>query len=237
MRIVDKSKSVPPLNQLGIIGSNKVSIEKHLKDPNGILLNTGPTGSGKTTTLYAALNEINDIERNIITYEDPVENKMAGLNQSQVRADIGYTFHSGLRSALRQDPDVIMVGEIRDKETLEMAMESAMTGHLVFSTIHTNSAVETLTRAFNLGAQPYMVAGTFNLVIAQRLCRKACPHCSKKVKLNNNPMYLNAIETFKEFDKEALKNELISREITGQQWNEFIKEAIVTVGTGKDPQT
>lgn len=235
MRIVDKSKAVPPLNQLGIIGSNKVAIEKHLKDPNGILLNTWPTGSGKTTTLYAALNEINDIERNIITYEDPVENKMAGLNQSQVRSDIGYTFHSGLRSALRQDPDVIMVGEIRDKETLEMAMESAMTWHLVFSTIHTNSAVETLTRAFNLGAKPYMVAGTFNLVIAQRLCRKACPHCSQKLNLSTNPMYLNAIETFKEFDKEALKNELISRGITGQQWNEFIQQGIVTVGTGKDP--
>ena len=237
MRIVDKSKSVPLLSQLGIVGSNKVTIEKHLKDPNGILLNTGPTGSGKTTTLYAALNEINDIERNIITYEDPVENKMAGLNQSQVRADIGYTFLSGLRSALRQDPDVIMVWEIRDRETLEMAMESAMTGHLVFSTIHTNSAVETLTRAFNLWAKPFMVAGTFNLVIAQRLCRKACPHCSQKVNLSNHPMYLNALETFKEFDREALKNELISRGITAQQWNEFIKQEIVTVATGKDPQT
>jgi len=237
MRIVDKSKSVPLLSQLGIVGSNKVTIEKHLKDPNGILLNTGPTGSGKTTTLYAALNEINDIERNIITYEDPVENKMAGLNQSQVRADIGYTFLSGLRSALRQDPDVIMVWEIRDRETLEMAMESAMTGHLVFSTIHTNSAVETLTRAFNLWAKPFMVAGTFNLVIAQRLCRKACPHCSQKVNLSNHPMYLNALETFKEFDRDALKNELISRGITAQQWNEFIKQGIVTVATGKDPQT
>ena len=237
MRIVDKSKSVPLLSQLGIVGSNKVTIEKHLKDPNGILLNTGPTGSWKTTTLYAALNEINDIERNIITYEDPVENKMAGLNQSQVRADIGYTFLSGLRSALRQDPDVIMVWEIRDRETLEMAMESAMTGHLVFSTIHTNSAVETLTRAFNLWAKPFMVAGTFNLVIAQRLCRKACPHCSQKVNLSNHPMYLNALETFKEFDREALKNELISRGITAQQWNEFIKQGIVTVATGKDPQT
>ena len=237
MRIVDKSKSIPPLNQLWIIGSNKIAIEKHLKDPNGILLNTGPTGSGKTTTLYAALNEINTIERNIITYEDPVENKMSGLNQSQVRADIGYTFHSGLRSALRQDPDVIMVGEIRDKETLEMAMESAMTGHLVFSTIHTNSAVETLTRAFNLGAKPYMVAGTFNLIIAQRLCRKVCSHCAQKVKVLNDPQFLNAIETFKEFDREALKNEMISREITGQMWNDFIKEGIITVGTGKDPQT
>lgn len=237
MRIVDKSKSIPALNQLGIVGSNKVSIEKHLQDPNGILLNTGPTGSGKTTTLYAALDEINDIERNIITYEDPVENKMAGLNQSQVRSDIGYTFLSGLRSALRQDPDVIMVGEIRDRETLEMAMESAMTGHLVFSTIHTNSAVETLTRAFNLGAKPFMVAGTFNLVIAQRLCRKVCSHCATKIKVPTDPKYLNALETFKEFDRTALRDELVSRGITGQQWNDFIKEGIITVGTGKDPKS
>ena len=237
MRIVDKSKSIPALNQLGIVGSNKVTIEKHLLDPNGILLNTGPTGSGKTTTLYAALNEINTIERNIITYEDPVENKMEGLNQSQVRSDIGYTFLSGLRSALRQDPDVIMVWEIRDKETLEMAMESSMTGHLVFSTIHTNSAVETLTRAFNLGAKPFMVAGTFNLVIAQRLCRKICPHCATKINVQTDPKYLNALETFKEFDKDALKDELISRWITGQQRNTFIKEGIISVGTGKDPKT
>ena len=138
---------------------------------------------------------------------------------------------------MRQDPDVIMVGEIRDKETLEMAMESAMTGHLVFSTIHTNSAVETLTRAFNLGAKPYMVAGTFNLIIAQRLCRKVCSHCAQKVKVLNDPQFLNAIETFKEFDRDALKNEMISREITGQMWNDFIKEGIMTIGTGKDPQT
>ena len=237
MRIVDKSKAIPALNTLGIVGSNKVSIEKHLQDPNGILLNTGPTGSWKTTTLYAALNEINDIERNIITYEDPVENKMEGLNQSQVRSDIGYTFLSGLRSALRQDPDVIMVWEIRDKETLEMAMESAMTWHLVFSTIHTNSAVETLTRAFNLWAKPFMVAGTFNLVIAPRLCRNICPNCRTVANFKTDPRYLNALETFKEFDQEALKSELISRGITGQEWSAFIKDGAITVGTGKDPKT
>lgn len=237
MRIVDKSKDIPPLNQLWLVGSNKEIIESHLQDPNGIILNTWPTGSGKTTTLYAALNEINRIETNIITYEDPVENKMHGLNQSQVRSDIWFTFLSGLRSALRQDPDVIMVGEIRDKETLEMAMESSMTGHLVFSTIHTNSAVETLTRAFNLWAKPYMIAGTFNLVIAQRLGRRVCSHCSKKVDVKNTPKYLNALETFHHFDRTALKNELISRKITGAQWNDFIKEGIATIGTGKDPKT
>jgi len=237
MRIVDKSKPIPALNTLGIVGTNKDSIEKHLQDPNGIILNTGPTGSWKTTTLYAALSEINDIERNIITYEDPVENKMEGLNQSQVRSDIGYTFLSGLRSALRQDPDVIMVWEIRDQETLEMAMESAMTWHLVFSTIHTNSAIETLTRAYNLWAKPFMVAGTFNLVIAQRLCRWVCPNCKAKVNVKTDPRYLNALETFKEFDREALKIELAKRGITGEEWSNFVKEWVITMGTGKDPKT
>ncbi len=237
MRIVDKSKEIPPLNQLGLVGSSKDIVEARLLDPNGIILNTGPTGSGKTTTLYAALHEINRIETNIITYEDPVENKMHGLNQSQVRADIGYNFLSGLRSALRQDPDVIMVGEIRDRETLEMAMESAMTGHLVFSTIHTNSAVETLTRAFNLGAQTFMVAGTFNLVIAQRLGRKVCSNCTQKIDVKNSNKYQNALETFRDFDRTALKNELVSRKITGEQRNDFVKEGKITVGTGKDPKT
>lgn len=237
MRIVDKSKPIPALNTLGIVWTNKDSIEKHLQDPNGIILNTGPTGSWKTTTLYAALSEINDIERNIITYEDPVENKMEGLNQSQVRSDIGYTFLSGLRSALRQDPDVIMVWEIRDQETLEMAMESAMTWHLVFSTIHTNSAIETLTRAYNLWAKPFMVAGTFNLVIAQRLCRWICPNCKWKINVKTDPRYLNALETFKEFDREALKIELQKRGITGEEWSNFVKEGVVAMWTGKDPKT
>ncbi len=150
MRIVDKSKKIPLLKDLGIEGRNKLIIEKAISYPNGILLNTGPTGSGKTTTLYSCLDEVNKPEVNIITYEDPVENKMFGLNQSQVRSDIGFTFASGLRAGLRQDPDIMMIGEIRDFETLEMAMESAMTGHLVFSTVHTNSAVETISRVSNL---------------------------------------------------------------------------------------
>ncbi|HMS90965.1 MAG TPA: GspE/PulE family protein, partial [Candidatus Absconditabacterales bacterium] len=174
MRIVDKSKKIPPLEQLGIEGSNKDIIFRHLKYPNGIILMTGPTGSGKTTTLYACLDFVNTSEVNIITYEDPVENKMPGLNQAQIRSDIGFTFANGLRGGLRQDPDIMMVGEIRDRETLDMAMESAMTGHLVFSTVHTNSSAETITRVYNLGAKPYMLVGTFNLVMAERLIRRVC---------------------------------------------------------------
>jgi len=127
MRIVDKSKKIPPLSELGLEWSNEKIIYKHLAFPNGIILNTWPTGSGKTTTLYACLDYINKPEVNIITYEDPVENKMEGLNQAQVRSDIWFTFASGLRWWLRQDPDVMMVWEIRDKETLDMSMESAMT--------------------------------------------------------------------------------------------------------------
>ena len=183
MRIVDKSKEIPPLSSLWLEGSNWHIIAKNLAYPNGIILNTWPTGSWKTTTLYSCLSDINKVEVNITTFEDPVENKMLWLNQAQVRSDIWFTFLSWLRSALRQDPDIIMVWEIRDRETLEMAMESSMTWHLVFSTVHTNSAVETITRVTKMGAEPYMIAGTFNLVIAQRLWRKVCPNCGQKVKI------------------------------------------------------
>jgi type IV pilus assembly protein PilB len=162
---------------------------------------------------------------------------MLGLNQAQVRSDIGFTFLSGLRSALRQDPDIIMVGEIRDRETLEMAMESAMTGHLVFSTIHTNSAVETITRMLNMGAQSYMLAGTINLVIAQRLGRKVCSHCATKISVKDDPKYLYAKKTFQNFDKELLKKEIYARGITQQQWTDFFMNGYISQGTGKDPTT
>jgi type IV pilus assembly protein PilB len=158
---------------------------------------------------------------NITTFEDPVENKMLGLNQAQVRSDIGFTFLSGLRSVLRQDPDILMVGEIRDRETLEMAMESAMTGHLVFSTIHTNSAVGTITRVLNLGAKGFMIADTFNLVIAQRLGRRVCSHCATKISVKGDPKYQYAKKTFQNFDKEILKKEIQSRGITQEQWSDF----------------
>jgi type II secretory ATPase GspE/PulE/Tfp pilus assembly ATPase PilB-like protein len=150
MRIVDKSKKIPTVDELGIEGHNKVLLEKALAQPNGIILTSGPTGSGKSTTLYACLTRLNTGDVNIMTLEDPVENQIDGINQSQVFPDIGYTFAGGLRTALRQDPDIIMVGEIRDHETISTAIEASLTGHLVLSTIHTNSAAETLTRMLNM---------------------------------------------------------------------------------------
>ncbi len=222
MRIVDKSKKTPKLADLGIEGTNGELIMRQLEYPNGIILNTGPTGSGKTATLYAALDYVNTIDVNIITYEDPVENKMMGLSQSQIRSDIGYTFASGLRAALRQDPDIIMVGEIRDKETLDMAMEAAMTGHLVFSTIHTNSSAETITRVTNLGAKPFMLAGTFNFVMAQRLVRKICTACIWEVDMSNDKQYGFAKETLSKMDKNLLGTELKKRHIDQAQWQNFL---------------
>ncbi len=237
MRIVDKSKKIPPLEELGIEWSNKDIIFRHLKYPNGIILMTWPTGSGKTTTLYACLDYVNTTQVNIITYEDPVENKMAGLNQAQIRSDIGFTFANGLRGGLRQDPDIMMVGEIRDKETLDMAMESAMTGHLVFSTVHTNSSAETITRVYNLWSKPYMLVGTFNLVMAERLVRTVCEHCKVQTSVKDNPKYIFAKQSFKNFEKESLKKEVLSRGITQQQRNSFINEGMIYTGSGKDPST
>ncbi len=177
MRVVDKSKAIPSLETLGIVGRNYERFIKAVSDPNGIILTSGPTGSGKTTTLYSAMSYLNSIEKNLMTFEDPIENQMEGLNQSQIRLDIGYSFASGLRTALRQDPDIIMVGEIRDKETIDIAIEASLTGHLVLSTIHTNSAVETITRILNMKVPDFLLTASVNLIIAQRLARKLCPHC------------------------------------------------------------
>ncbi len=177
MRIQDKSRKIPSLEELGIEGVSMNYLKRALEMPNGIVLTTGPTGSGKTTTLYSCLSVLNTADVNILTIEDPVEIQMQGLNQSQVHPDISYTFANGLRTALRQDPDIIMVGEIRDRETMDIAIESSLTGHLVFSTIHTNSAVETLTRISNMGIPSYLMASTINLIIAQRLVRKICTGC------------------------------------------------------------
>jgi len=223
MRIVDKSKKIPPLEELGIEGINKDIIYKHLRDPNGIILSTGPTGSGKTTTLYACLEYVNKAEVNIITYEDPVENKIGWLNQAQIRSDIWFTFASGLRWWLRQDPDIVMIWEIRDQETLNMAMESSMTWHLVFSTIHTNSAVETITRVFNLGAKPYMLTGTFNLVVAQRLVRTLDEH-KVFVSVKDTQEFYRAKKAFENFDKSKLSAEIRARGITQEQRQAFFVE-------------
>lgn len=237
MRIVDKSKKIPKIEDLGIEWINLDHIYKNLNFPNGIILNTGPTGSGKTATLYACLDLINKIDVNIVTYEDPVEVKLFWLNQAQIRSDIGFTFASGLRGGLRQDPDIIMVWEIRDKETLDMAMEAAMTWHLVLSTVHTNSSAETITRVMNLGAKPFMIAGTFNWVIAQRLSRKICTNCKIQINVKDKPYYWYAKESFATMDKELLRQELVRRWITQDMWDRFIKDWIVAVGSGKDLKT
>lgn len=186
MRIQDKSRRIPDLMDLGITGIGLKNLEESLKAPNGIIINTGPTGSGKTTTLYSCLARLNKPEVNILTIEDPVEIAMDGLNQSQVHHDINYDFSNGMRSALRQDPDIIMVGEIRDKETANTAIEASLTGHLVFSTLHTNSAVESLTRIINMGIAPYLLTSTVELIIAQRLVRKVCDHCKKPAQISND---------------------------------------------------
>jgi len=179
MRIQDKSHEIPSFDKLGISGNSLKYFTQALSLPNGVLLTTGPTGSGKTTTLYAALQTLNKPDVNIMTIEDPVEIQMDGLNQSQVHPDIDYNFAFGLRTALRQDPDIIMVGEIRDKETVEVAIEAALTGHLVLSTIHTNSAVETVTRILNMGVPAFLMTATINAIMAQRLVRRLCSACKK----------------------------------------------------------
>lgn len=177
MRILDKSKKIPKLHELGIVGHNNKLFLEAIAEPNGIILTSGPTGSGKTTTMYSAMSVLNSPDKNIMTFEDPIENQMDGLNQSQVRPNIGYTFANGLRTALRQDPDIIMVGEIRDKETIDIAIEASLTGHLVLSTIHTNSAIETLTRIINMKVPDFLITASVNLIIAQRLSRRLCPKC------------------------------------------------------------
>ncbi len=179
LRLLDRSSVLLGLEQLGMPHDNYKEFSKLLELPYGIILVTGPTGSGKTTTLYAALSQINDVERKIITIEDPVEYNLTGINQIQVSRKAGLTFASGLRSILRHDPDVILVGEIRDRETAEIAVQASLTGHLVFSTLHTNDAPGALTRLVDMGIEPYLVASTLEAVIAQRLVRFVCPECDE----------------------------------------------------------
>jgi len=177
MRILDKSAALIGLDQLGMSRGSALLFEDGFRRAYGAVLATGPTGSGKSTTLYSALNEINDPERNIITIEDPVEYQLAGINQLQVNAKAGLTFASGLRSMLRADPDVIMVGEIRDGETAKIAVESALTGHLVLSTLHTNDAPSAITRLTEMGIEPFLTASAVCTIVAQRLVRQLCTHC------------------------------------------------------------
>jgi type IV pilus assembly protein PilB len=177
MRLLQESSQILTLEQLGFQKGPLETLKRNIDKPHGMLLVTGPTGSGKTTTLYSVLNVLNTPDVNICTVEDPVEYRMQRINQSQVSPRIGFTFASGLRALLRQDPDIIMVGEIRDQETAEIAIHAAMTGHLVLSTLHTNDAVGTLPRLLDMGVAPFLVASTTNLIIAQRLVRKICQNC------------------------------------------------------------
>jgi len=179
MRLLDKSNLKTDLEDLGFDPASLTMINEAIHQPHGMILLTGPTGSGKTTTLYSALTRINSPEKNIMTVEDPVEYELAGVNQVKARSEIGLTFAAALRSFLRQDPDVILVGEIRDLETASIAIKAAQTGHLVFSTLHTNDATSSIDRLLNMGVEPYLICSSLNLVIAQRLVRKICEHCKE----------------------------------------------------------
>jgi type IV pilus assembly protein PilB len=180
MRVLDKASVVVELNKLGMADAERERFERACRQTHGAVLVTGPTGSGKSTTLYAALQLLNTPEKNIITVEDPVEYEMAGLTQVQVSSKVGLTFALGLRTMVRADPDVIMVGEIRDRETAQIAVESALTGHLVLSTLHTNDAPSAITRLIEMGIEPFLVASALECVVAQRLARMLCPSCKRR---------------------------------------------------------
>ncbi|MFA6520558.1 MAG: GspE/PulE family protein [Candidatus Paceibacterota bacterium] len=184
MRILDSEKGVKPLEELGLSETNLNIIKEAIKRPYGLILITGPTGSGKSTTLYSMMNALDKEKSNIVSLEDPVEYHMPDINQSQMMPEIGYTFASGLRSILRQDPDIIMVGEIRDKETAQLAIQAALTGHLVLSTLHTNSAVGAIPRLVDMGVDPYLIAPTLIVSIAQRLARLTCASSRKELPMD-----------------------------------------------------
>jgi type IV pilus assembly protein PilB len=186
MRVLDKEHGLISLDGLGVRGRNYDIIKENIFEPYGMILATGPTGSGKSTTLYAILQILNKEGVNIVTLEDPVEYAIEGLNQSQVKPEIGYTFATGLRSILRQDPDIIMVGEIRDKETAELAVHAALTGHIVLSTLHTNDSIGAIPRLIDMGVEPFLIASSLRAVMAQRLVRKICEFCREEVKLGES---------------------------------------------------
>ncbi len=186
MRILDPTRRIFTLDDLGFWGSGLKVIQDNLSKPHGMVLVTGPTGSGKTTTLYALLKILNKTTVNIVSLEDPIEYVLQGVNQSQVKSDIGYSFASGLRSIVRQDPDVIMVGEIRDNETAELSVHAALTGHIVLSTLHANDAFGAIPRLIDMKVAPFLIVSSINVVVAQRLVRKICLHCREQIILSEN---------------------------------------------------
>ncbi|MAR83938.1 MAG: hypothetical protein CMF55_04010 [Legionellales bacterium] len=180
IRLLNSHQSAMPIRDLNLSDSHYQIIATAIHKPQGLILITGPTGSGKTQTLYTLINTINDTRKNIITIENPIEITMEYIHQINIRNDINLTFHTALKSILRQDPDIIMIGEIRDKETATMAIQASQTGHLVFSTLHSNSSIESITRLINMGAEPYNLSSSLSLIIAQRLVKKICHHCNRK---------------------------------------------------------
>jgi type IV pilus assembly protein PilB len=186
MRVLDKERGLLSLKDLGVEGRNLDVIKTSIFEPYGMILVTGPTGSGKSTTLYSMLEILNKEGVNIITLEDPVEYAIEGLNQSQVKPEIGYTFANGLRSILRQDPDIIMVGEIRDKETAELAVHASLTGHVVLATLHTNDSLGAIPRLIDMGVEPFLISSSLRAVVAQRLVKKICQNCREKANLSDS---------------------------------------------------
>ncbi len=225
MRLQDKTKKIPDLPDLGINPVQMEMMERFLKTPNGVFLVTGPTGSGKTNTLYSTLSRLNTDGVNIMTFEDPVEYQMDGLNQSQVKPEIEYDFSMGLRTALRQDPDIIMVGEIRDQETVEIAVRAALTGHLVLSTLHTNSAVATITRILDMGVKPFLITSSVRGIIAQRLVRRLSEEA--KEQYTPEPSVIEDIKKELEgipegaIDPKLLENPVLYRVKEGMEENGF----------------
>ncbi|MEK6902787.1 MAG: GspE/PulE family protein, partial [archaeon] len=200
MRLLHEGQKPLTLDQLGFLPMARALVEAAIEKPHGIILVTGPTGSGKTTTLYSLLGILNTPDVNICTIEDPIEYHVKGINQSQINTRAGFTFAGGLRSFLRQDPDIIMVGEIRDAETAEIAIHAAMTGHLVLSTLHTNDAPTTLPRLMDMDIPPFLIGFTANIIVAQRLVRKICEHCKKPFHLEKAAL----AELEKAFDTKKL---------------------------------
>lgn len=212
MRILDQSRGIKTLDDLDFSDRNLKMIRAALKRPYGLILISGPTGSGKSTTLYAMLNELDRDHRNVLSLEDPVEYSIDGVSQSQIHPEIDYTFATGLRTTLRQDPDIIMVGEIRDKDTAQLAIQASLTGHLVLSTIHTNNAIGVIPRLIDMGIDPYLIAPTLSLAMAQRLVRKLCPGGGKPVVLEDS-LKLMVDKQFEDLPAEFKKDLPFGKEV------------------------
>lgn len=194
IRLLDNKKEIARLDQLGLSSTIRGSIEDIMQHPHGLLLVTGPTGSGKTTTLYAMIDQLNDRQRHIITLEDPIEYAIDGVTQAQINPEAGFTFAKGIRSMLRQDPDIIMIGEIRDKESARIAMEASLTGHVVLSTLHTNDAPSAIIRLLDMDIEPYLINASLIAVIAQRLVRTVCISCKERIGIVHEGESLNVAQ-------------------------------------------